>query len=131
MSAEKKKKNSKLIVTFSIVGIIIVAISAFVVISLNEYYDKNTWATLEITEDADNPPLVMEKLGKDDVVDLSFAEVNIEQIRATKGISIDTNADIIYRDYIYHSLTLREGEQCIIKSGEKSAVITVTSIYGY
>lgn len=107
------------------------AISAFVVISLNEYYDKNTWATLEITEDADNPPLVMEKLGKDDVVDLSFAEVNIEQIRSTKGISIATNADIIYRDYIYHSLTLREGEQCIIKSGEKSAVITVTSIYGY
>lgn len=131
MSAEKKKKDSKLLVTFSIVGIIIVAISAFVVISLNEYYDKNTWATLEITEDADNPPLVMEKLGKDDVVDLSFTEVNIEQIRATKGISIATNADIIYRDYIYHSLTLREGEQCIIKSGEKSAVITVTSIYGY
>ncbi len=131
MSAEKKKKNSKLIVTFSIVGIIIVAISAFVVISLNEYYDKNTWATLEITEDADNPPLVMEKLGKDDVVDLSFAEVNIEQIRATKGISIDTNADIIYKGSIYHSLTLREGEQYIIKSGEKSAVITVTSIYGY
>ena len=36
MSAEKKKKHSKLLVTFSIVGIIIVAISAFVVISLNE-----------------------------------------------------------------------------------------------
>lgn len=131
MSAGKKKKHSKLLVTFSIVGIIIVAISAFVVISLNEYYDKNTWATLEITDDADKPPLVMEKLGKDDVVDLSFAEVNIEQIRATKGISIATNADIIYRDNIYHSLTLREGEQCMIKSGEKSAVITVTSIYGY
>lgn len=58
MSAEKKNKHSKLLVTFSIVGIIIVAISAFVVISLNEYYDKNTWATLEITEDADNPPLL-------------------------------------------------------------------------
>lgn len=131
MSAEKKKKHSKLLVTFSIVGIIIVAISAFVVISLNEYYDKNTWATLEITEDADNPPLVMEKLGKDDVVDLSFAEVTIERIRTTKGILIATNADIIYKGSIYHSLTLREGEQCMIKSGDKSAVITVTSIYGY
>ena len=131
MSAEKKKKHSKLLVTFSIVGIIIVAISAFVVISLNEYYDKNTWATLEITEDADNPPLVIEKLGKDDVVDLSFDEVTIERIRVTKGILIATNADIIYKGSIYHSLSLREGEQCMIKSGEKSAVITVTSIYGY
>lgn len=131
MSAEKKKKHSKLLVTFSIVGIIIVAISAFVVISLNEYYDKNTWATLEITENADNPPLVIEKLGKDDVVDLSFDEVTIERIRVTKGILIATNADIIYKGSIYHSLSLREGEQCMIKSGEKSAVITVTSIYGY
>jgi hypothetical protein len=131
MIAEKKKTHTKLIKALFIVGIIIVAFSVFAVVSLNKYYDKNTWATLEITDDTDKPSLIMENLGKEDVVDLTFAKVTIERVRVTKGISIATDADIIYQGNIYHSLTLREGEQCIIKSKEKSAVITLTSVYGY
>lgn len=137
--------------TVIIVGCVVLTIAgvigAIIVYSVNQYHDRNSWATFRITGDGiaagqtkykskpdenvrEGPDWKM--YGKGETIDLGYATFTVVRvdIGKTEGVSITSESDLVFNGEVVHKVYLTKDEECEIHSSNKSAKIKLTGI-GY
>ena len=126
-------KAKKFILPFVAISIVFLFIATVIFLSLEKYYDKYTWAKVVITENGDTGNTVTGDYAKGDVMDVSFAKVNVLKVRTGSNdfIIFATDADIIYNEKVRHKIKLHEGDSVLIKQENNTADLKIESIGGY